>query len=262
MTGLTAAMGYSDAEPRVTSAALTDAMSGVAAASAVLTAIERRERTGEGAFIDLSQHEVGVAFLGEWFIEQQLSGEEPSRLGNRHALYAPHGVYRCQGDDDWIALAARDEDEWAALCALASCGWEEDTRFATFEGRREHTSELDSAIGAWTSTQEKRWLMEALQSRGVPAGAVLSPPEWLVDPHLEARGYFADLVHAETGTGRWDGSPLRFDGERGYEDWQAAPLLGEHNAAVLGELLGLAPDAIAALEREGVIANRPPAVPA
>jgi benzylsuccinate CoA-transferase BbsF subunit len=228
----------------------------------VLTAIERRQRTGEGAFIDLSQHEVGVAFLGEWFIERQLSGEEPARLGNGHAEYAPHGIYRCLGEDDWIALAARTEDEWAGLSALASCGWQEDARFATLEGRRKHTSELDAAIGAWTATQEKRALMEALQSRGVPAGAVLSPPEWLADPHLEARGYFADLVHAETGPGRWDGSPLRFDGVRGYEAWRAAPLLGEHNAEVLAELLGLTPGAVAVLERDGVIADRPPVVPA
>jgi len=262
MTGLTAAMGYSGAEPRVTSAALTDAMSGVAAASAVLTAIERRERTGEGAFIDLSQHEVGVAFLGEWFIERQLSGEEPRRLGNGHAEFAPHGVYRCLGSDDWIALAARTEDEWQALCALASCGWEDDARFMTPEGRRAHASDLDAAIDAWTSTQQKRALMEALQSRDVPAGAVLSPPEWLADPHLEARGYFAELDHAETGRGRWDGSPLRFEGERGYEEWLAAPLLGEHNAAVLGHVLGLSPEAVARLERDGVLADRPPGVPA
>jgi crotonobetainyl-CoA:carnitine CoA-transferase CaiB-like acyl-CoA transferase len=258
MTGLTAVMGHSDAEPRVTSAALTDAMSGVAAAAAVLTAIERRRRTEQGAFIDLSQHEVGVAFLGEWFIERQLRGEEPPRLGNAHAEYAPHGVYRCLGDDDWIALAARTEAEWQALCALTSCGWERDARFATADGRRQHTAELDVQIEAWTSMQEKRALMEALQARGVPAGAVLSPPEWLEDPHLVERGYFAELDHAETGRGRSDGSPLRFDGERAYEAWRAAPLLGQHNTEVLTNLLGLTPQEVEALEREGVLADRPP----
>jgi crotonobetainyl-CoA:carnitine CoA-transferase CaiB-like acyl-CoA transferase len=257
-TGLTAVMGYSNDEPRVTAKAITDAMAGTAAAAAVLTALERRRRTGEGAFLDLSQHEVGVAILGEYMLARQLDGAEPERVGNSHPQYAPHGVYRCAGEDEWIALAARDGAEWAALCAEAGAGWETDLRFASMEGRRDHRAELDAAIEGWTAGLEKRALMTALQARGVPAGAVLKPEEWTVDPHLEARGYFTQLVHAEMGQTKSDGSPLVFEGDRGYEQWRAAPTLGGDNAAVLSRVLGMSSSEIAELEAQGVIMDHPP----
>jgi crotonobetainyl-CoA:carnitine CoA-transferase CaiB-like acyl-CoA transferase len=257
-TGLTALMGYSDDEPRVTAKAIADAMAGTTATAAVLTALARRARTGEGALIDLSQHECGIAFLGEYFVERQLAGHEPERTGNAHREWAPHGVYRCEGDDDWIAIAARDDREWAALCELAGRGWERDPRFGDLAARRANHAALDAEIEAWTADQSKAALMHALQARGVAAGAVLSAPEWLAEPHLEARGYFVELEHEETGRGRWDGSPLRLDGARGYEGWRAAPLLGEHNASVLRQVLGLPADEIASLEARGVIADRPP----
>jgi crotonobetainyl-CoA:carnitine CoA-transferase CaiB-like acyl-CoA transferase len=258
-TGLTALMGYSDAEPRVTAKALTDAMAGTTAVAAVLTGLERRRRTGQGAFIDLSQHEVGVAFLGEHVVERQLADREPARTGNAHPRFAPHGVYRCAGIDSWLALAARDDDEWARLCAFAGAGWEHDVRFASLALRREHRAALDAAIETWTGTRDRDVLMADLQAQHIPAGAVQSPPEWLADRHLLARGYFVDLDHVDAGRARLDGSPLRFDGERGYEDWRAAPGLGEHNEDVLRAVLGATAPELAALERAGMLVTEPPA---
>ncbi|MEZ4501106.1 MAG: CoA transferase [Dehalococcoidia bacterium] len=258
VTGLTSMMGYSDEEPRVTSKAITDAMAGVAAASAVLTALERRDRTGEGALIDLSQHEVGVAYLGEYVLEQQL-GEQPQRLGNAHTEWAPHGVYRCAGDDEWIAIAARDDEEWRALADLAGRGWASEVAFGDVESRRAHRADLDATIEGWTAGQEKHALMRELQARRVPAGAVQKPQEWTVDAHLEARDYFTELEHAEVGPFRSDGSPLRFDGARGTEAWRAAPCLGADNREVLSRLLGMTDDQIDELASLGVIVEEPPA---
>ncbi len=258
LIGLTALMGYSDDEPRVTSCALTDAISGVVAAAAVVTALDRRERTGEGALVDLSQHEAGVTMVGEYFIERQLSGVEPVRDGNGHATAAPHGVYRCAGDDDWIALAASDEAQWQALADFAGAGWDGDARFATVEGRREQRAALDIAIEAWTVGRDKHELMRELQAAGVPAGVVYTPPEVLADPHLDERGYWVELDEPDGGLQRYDGSPLRFDGERGYEQWSAAPGLGADNAAVLEGLLGLSAEEVATLHEAGVVADRPP----
>src|SRR5690606_36946553 len=130
-------------------------------------------------------------------VRRQLTGEEPPRWGNAHPVLAPHGVYRCADDDEWIALAVRTEEEWRALDALAGCGWGEDPRFATLEARREHRMALDSAIEGWTAGRAKHDLMHALQSRGVPAGAVQATPDWLADPHLEARGYFFETDEAD-----------------------------------------------------------------
>ena len=241
-----------------TGTATPDAIAGLAAASAVLTALERRERTGTGARIDGSHHEAGIALLGEYFIEYQLSGKTPEYVANGHARHAPHGIYRCAGDDDWIALAARDEDEWAGLCRVAGRGWDADPRFATGSSRLEHRRELDEVIGAWTRERSKFGLMDELMQVGVPAGAVLTCPEYLGNEHLGERGYFARLSHPDTGTQQYDGSPFVFNGERGYDEWLPSPRLGEHNDSTLSEVLAKSSTEIAELKASGVIVDRPP----
>lgn len=258
LIGLTAIMGYSDHEPRVTSKALTDAMGGIAAAVAVVTALDRRERTGEGGLIDLSQHETGVVMIGEQLIERQQAGIEPSRIGNADRAVAPHGVYRCAGDDDWITIAATDERQWQGLAGAAGAGWADDPRFATNEARLKHREALDEAIEAWTVGFEKVALMSELQAAGVPAGAVYSSPEVMADPHLAARGYWIDLDEPDNGVQRYDGSPVHFDGDRGYAQYAPAPTLGGDNEAVLGGLLGMSDGDVAALYEDGVIVDRPP----
>ncbi|MEE8336728.1 MAG: CoA transferase [Dehalococcoidia bacterium] len=258
LIGLTAIMGYSADEPRVTSKALTDAMGGVAAAAAVVTALDRRERTGKGGLVDLSQHETGVVIIGEHLIERQQSGVEPSRIGNAHRSLAPHGVYRCAGDDEWIAIAAVDDRQWQALAGAAGAGWAADPRFASNEARLEHRAALDEAIEGWTVAHEKVALMNELQAAGVAAGAVYSAPELMADPHLAARGYWIDLDEPDNGVQRYDGWPLHFDGDRGYAQWVPAPTLGGDNEAVLGGLLGISEQEVAALYEQAVIADRPP----
>jgi len=257
ITGLTALMGYSDSEPRVTSKALTDAMAGTTAASAVINALWRRERTGEGCLVDLSQHECGVGFLAEAFIERQLSGEEPRRMGNAHREYAPQGVYRCEGDDEWVAVACRDDAEWTALCLVleigAAPGW------ATVEGRLRAREAIDAVIEALTTGRAKGELMTALAAARVPAGAVQRPGEYLADRHLAARGYFVELEHPEAGTTPWDGNPVRFDGDRGHARWFAAPCLGGQNRETLSRVLGLDDARIDSLYAHGVLADSPPA---
>ncbi|HEY7270319.1 MAG TPA: CoA transferase, partial [Dehalococcoidia bacterium] len=259
VTGMQAIMGYSDDEPRVTSKALTDAIGGTGAAAAVVTALQRREERGRGCHIDLSQHETGVAYVGEFLVESQLTGNEPHRLGNAHRDFAPHGVYRCAGDDEWIAIAVRDDSQWLALCGALGLGAiVEDPRFISAALRQANSAELDAAIEAATRSRAKGELAAALQAAGVAAGPVLSAPEYLADAHLQVRGYLAELNHKEVGPTAWDGSPLLFNGERGYEDWVAAPLLGEDNRPLLAELLHLGADEVDRLYASGVLAERPP----
>ncbi|MEX2031251.1 MAG: CoA transferase, partial [Dehalococcoidia bacterium] len=258
LTGVTALMGYSPAEPRMSAQAITDAMSGTAAAAAVLTALERRARLGTGAFLELSQHEAGISFIGEQCIEFQLTGRPPERRGNGHALMAPHGVYRCAGNDRWIALAVRDDDGWRALCRLAGRGWESDPRFARREDRRAHHETLDAVIEAWTAGIDRDRLLELARGAGVAAGTVNSAPEWLSDPHLRQRGYFFEVDELDAGRHGYDGSPVRFGSRRGYEAWRPAPGLGEHNHSVLDRVAGLSADQIVDLEAAGLIVDRPP----
>jgi crotonobetainyl-CoA:carnitine CoA-transferase CaiB-like acyl-CoA transferase len=131
------------------------------------------------------------------------------------------------------------------------------------EARLGHRAALDAAIEAATSLRDKRELEAALQARGVPAGSVLSAPEYLADPHLNARGYFVELAHPEAGTNTWDGTPVMFNGSRGYEAWLPAPCLGEHASELLASLLGLTESDIQGLFDSHVLADTPPArVPA
>ena len=258
LTGTTALMGYSPDEPRMSVQAITDAMSGTAATAAVLTAVERRARLGEGAFIELSQHEAGISFIGEQCIEYQLTGEVPPRSGNASPRMAPHGVYRCEGDDHWLTLVVRDQDEWLALCRLAGEGWEVRPEFTTLDERLAHRDALDAVLEAWTSRQPKSQLLSDLQSAGIAAGSVQSAPEWLDDAHLRGRGYFFTTEELDTGTRTYDGSPVRFSGDRGYEEWRRAPGLGEHNREVLQEIAWLDSAEVDALEASGIIVDTPP----
>lgn len=258
MTGLPALMGYGDGVPRVSSVGTPDPIVGMHAAAAVVTALQRRARTGASQFVDVSLHESAISELGEYFIEHQLTGHAPPVVANGHRRYAPHGTYRCRGEDDWIVIAARSDEEWAALCRVAGRGWERDPRFATMDVRREHRSTLDAAIAEWAVPQDKLELMHALQAVGVPAGAVLNAPELVADRHLNTRGFFVELYQPDVGPIRYPGTPVVLDGARA-QDWTPAPTLGQHNEEVLGELLGLDADEIASLYERGVIANRPPA---
>lgn len=256
MTGLGALMGYSDEEPRVTSTAVLDAMSGTMASVAAIDALLTRQRTGGGGLVELSQHEAGILFNGESIIRRQLAGREPHRLGNALATCAPSGVYRCAGEDEWIAIEVHTEQQWRSLATLAALGWLEDGRFADMAARIAHRELLDIAVEGFTRPWDKLQLMAALAQVGVPAGAVLSAPEWLADPHLQARDYYSNLADADRDPRRSDGLPLRIDGNRDYGWWRRAPMLGEHNREILDEL-GFTPGEISALEASGVIGNRP-----
>jgi crotonobetainyl-CoA:carnitine CoA-transferase CaiB-like acyl-CoA transferase len=251
-------LGYPDDHAHGTATAISDPMAGTTAAAAILTALERRDETGTGVEIDLSQQEVSIGFIGEYFIGAQLTGHDQQRVGNQHPDYAPHDTYPCRGDDQWIAIAARDDEEWAALCRVADRGWDADERLSSLAGRLLHRTELDELIAAWTATQDKLQLTHALMAAGVPAGGASTGSDLISDPQLTARGFFADLSHSVTGPQRFDGSPVSFDGERGYEHWQPTPMLGEHNHDVLESVLGLSSDDVERLTAAGILATEPP----
>ena len=254
MSGLTTVMGYGAGEPRNTAMALMDPITAVNATAAVLTALRRRQRTGEGAHVEMSLHEGGVAHCGPWLIERQL-GAVPTRLGNRHPRMAPHGVYPCADEDGWIALACRGDDEWRALFELLRpCGaaLAADMDFAA---RVEAADAIDEAIGRWSAGRRKAVAARELQAAGVPAGAVNTTPDMTADAQVRARGFF---VPVEPGPTPMPGNPIKMTGIC-TGDWRPCPALGADNAGVLAEWLGYDAERIGDLGRRGVIADRPPA---
>ena len=249
MSGLTTVMGYGVEEPRNTAMALMDPITGVNAAAIVVDAVRRRQRTGQGGYVEMSLHEGGVAFCGPWLIETQLGGDIRA-LGNRHPQMAPHGIYRCAGDDAWIALACRDDADWRALRGIV----DELPACADLEARCAAQDAIDDAIAAWTAGYDKHAAAERLQAVGVPAGPVNITPDMTADAQVRERGFFVPLEYGPT---PMPGNPIKMAGI-GSDDWTPCPRLGADNATVLTEWLGYDGERIRALEEAGVLVDKPP----
>lgn len=249
LSGLTSVMGYGPDEPRNTAMALMDPITSVNATAAVLDALRRRGRTGKGGYVEMSLHEGGVSYSGPWLIERQLGGDVEA-IGNRHPQMAPHGVYACNGDDAWIALACRDDDDWQALCGVVD-DLQPDLDLTTRFSNHDH---IDEAIARWTSLRSKGEAAATLQAAGVPAGPVNVTPDMTSDPHVQARGFFVPI---EPGPTPMPGNPIKMAGIHS-DDWTPCPRLGHDNRAVLQDWLGYDETRIVALEEAGVLVDKPP----
>ena len=259
-SGLAYTTGYKDGPPVMAEIPYVDYTAGEHTVFAVMAALMRRLRSGQGQFIDVSQTQAAASTIPEALLDFAANGREPVRIGNADPVMAPHGCYPCAGEDRWIAVAVSDDAQWQGLCrVLGRPDWAADGRFAGSLGRQRHREELDRMLAGATASWDARRLMAALQGAGVPAGAVLDSKDLLFDPHLRERGFY-EVVRHHPSTGM---PPLPYAGR----PWQmsatpavapkAAPLMGEHNDFVLRELLGLADSDVARLESEGIIGRAP-----
>jgi crotonobetainyl-CoA:carnitine CoA-transferase CaiB-like acyl-CoA transferase len=255
--GLASITGYPDGRPLMTNETYPDPVVGILAVGALMTALRRRRQTGNGAFVDLSQREAAVTLLGEAVVDYSLCGRVAAPVANRHPQMVPHGVYPCQGDDMWLAIAVSSEAEWCGLCrAIGQPELAADARFSTLFGRRRNQRDLDELLAAWTQAHDHYQAMQILQAHGVLAGPVLTAGEVIADPHLEARTFWDTVEHPEAGTYRQVSTPWKLS-KHPRCGTSPAPGLGEHNHHILGELLGLSAQEIATLEAQGIIGTRP-----
>ena len=237
-----------------------DHSTGYYGAMLAMAAILRRRRTGKGCYLDISQTEVGLMTSGTATLEAQTSGEPTHRLGNRvgAAPWAPHGAYPCRGNDEWIAIAVQNDADWTALAAeLGSPDWSRDPRFGTATSRKANEDDLDRRLAEATRSQDRYDLMDRLQRRGVSACAVQTAADRVErDPQLKARGAYVPLPHSEIGTWPVEKFPAKFGAmhvDVGGLPGRGAPMMGENNDYVYGELLGLKPEEIATLKEEWII---------
>ena len=218
---------------------LGDPAAGQFAVIALLAALRRRDATGEGQYVDLSMVESVGTMLGEATMAFQMNGTVAEARGNRHPFLAPHGTYPCAGDDKWAAIAVETAEEWRALCAvIGRADLADDAALATYEGRAARRTEIDAAIAAWTRERSHYDVTEALQAVGVAATPCLDQEGRFFDPHLQARECYVDTGHPVLGSEPLYGIPYKLS-ERPGAIRGRAPLLGEHNAEVLGDLLGV-----------------------
>ena len=221
---------------------------------AILAALERRRRTGEGCVIDLSQYEAGLQFLGPALLEHAANGTVPTRDANHDRVAVPHGVYPTQGDDCWIALSVWSDDEWARFReVLGDPAWSRVGSLGSAEGRRAREVELDSHIAEWTKSRSREEAVSALRARGLSAAPVESVGELFDDPQLAHRGVWQRAPHAGLGEVGLMAPPFALSETPARAD-RAGPMLGEHNEEVFKGLLGLSADEYASLAADGVFA--------
>ena len=235
--GLTDVTGYADGHPRLLGSYFPDVVSATYAAMATLTALHDRRRTGMGHHVDVAMTECLMTLITEPMVAKATGSYTPGRDGSHHPLHAPHNVYATSGDDQWVAITARTESEWAGLCRVIG-SLANDDRFATAESRKQNEAALDEVIAAWTATRGKNDIARELAAAGVSVAPVLNPQEVVEHPHPVAREFFASVEHPEAGVRRTAKVPWRVDG--GYAGEQRrASLLNEHTEAILGEVLGI-----------------------
>lgn len=254
LAGISEVTGWPDRGPTGQGGPYTDFLAGAMGAAAVMTALVHRERTGEGQYIDLSQNECSMQFLIPAFLDYSANGRVASRLGNRRPGYAPHGVYRCAGDEEsWCTISVRTDAEWQSLCeVLGQPDWTQDAKFATQQSREAHAEVLDAHLTSWTEQYSAHQVMERLQRVGVPAAVVLDAAGLDTDPQLAHRQHYARTDHPRIGENIIDRYGFRLSATPDAVE-VPAPLLGQHNDYILGGLLGLSQENIDRLTTAGVV---------
>ncbi|MGE0722998.1 MAG: CaiB/BaiF CoA transferase family protein [Alphaproteobacteria bacterium] len=229
-------------------------------ALAIVGALYHRQRTGEGQKIDASQCEAGIFLTAPTILDWSVNGRVWQRYGNRspYKPAAPHGAYRCAGDNRWIAIACFEDAEWTALARVAGePGWTRDPRFGSLEARLAHQDALDAVVGAWTVNHDEYDLMQRLQAAGVPAGVCQNAEDRVDrDPQLAALHWLTEVTGTKIGTWPVAELPMKMTATPPYVGGpidRGAPCYGEDNRYILGELLGMSSGEIDKLAADGVI---------
>jgi benzylsuccinate CoA-transferase BbsF subunit len=243
VTGMTDMTGYPDGPPgRAGALGHCDFTAGIHLALTAIAALEHRARTGEGQMVDLSQTEALACTLGDLYFHWIMNKDKVSRVGNKDDWWAPHDCYRCQGEDQWVAIAVCSNQEWQAFCrAIGKPAWITDSRFADALGRKQNEQELDRLITEWTSSHTKFEVVELLQKAGVAAFPSMLQEDLYNDPHLKERGFLEEVKgpgeRGEVFGGVFEGPPWRFSDTPAK--LAPAPVLGQDNAYVFKRLLGM-----------------------
>ena len=253
LAGLTHVTGVPGRLPITPFGAYTDFIVPKFMVAATLAAVDHRNRTGRGVYLDFSQLEAVLHFVAPMLLDYAVNGRVKEREGNRHPAAAPHGVYPCRAEDSWCAIACFTEGEWAALCdVLKRPEWARDPRFARLVARKAHEEALDAALAERTREWPARDLMVALQGAGVPAGVVADSRDLFEDPQLQHRGHFTVVDHPELGPHAVDTPEFHLSRTPFRIRW-SAPLLGQHTEHVCREILGMSEAEYLELAAAGVL---------
>ena len=255
--GMSAMIAYPGGTPTVTGPSYLDPIGGFNAAAAIMTALVHRQATGEGQHVEISQVEAAMQFIGPELLAAADSGFDPEPDGNHVEHAAPQNCYPARGNDERIVIAAEDDEQWQKLCrVLERPDLAADPELASLVGRKRQEDRIDAVIANWTAAHDKHELAELLQEAGVAAAPVNTPRDVAASPYLNARGFFVELDHPDTGSHRYPGLPFHLEKTPGA-CCTAAPIFGADNHHLLREVLGMGEAEFVELQSKRAIADAP-----
>ena len=251
LSGLNNVTGWPDLPPPGIPGAYTDFIVPPINATSLLAALDYKERTGKGQFLDLSQLDAALHYLAPMFLDYAVNDRILKRNGNRLSYAAPHGVYRCKGEDAWCAIAVFSDEEWQGFCeVLGNPGWTQEERFSTLLSRVKNVEELEKLLEEWTVTHTREEVMSLMQAAGVPAGAVNTGEDVWKDPQLRHLNALIELEHPDIGKCFCEREGVELS--KTYYTAERPALLGEHTQYVCEEILGMSDEEFVGLFEEGI----------
>lgn len=251
MAGIQDLAGWPDRAPAGPFGPYTDYPAPRFALTALLAALDHRNRTGQGVFIDQAQAEGSMQLLAPALIDYKNGGPALQRRGNDDPQMCPHGVYPCLApegrDESWVAIAVASDQQWTRLAELISADGS-----LSFEQRRQQQSEIDSALSEWTSSRSAAEVEDTLQRAGIAAHRLATTEDAANDPQLAHRNHFRRLLHSLHGETVIEG-PRYILSETPIDPARPAPQYGEHNEQILKDVLGLSDGEIEDLAASGAL---------
>ena len=252
MAGINSMIGYVPNRPLQTGLSYADPVSGLNLVNAILAFARRRTLTGKGNFIDLALADSPLGTLGEFFVANSVTGYEQHPNGNRHSEYAPHGAFRCFGDDQWIAISITNDFQWEQLKDEVNDIRLESSDYDDISGRKVNEEAINRIMEEWTSRKDAGELMKQLQQKRVPAAKVSNNLDVLNDPHLNGREYFSHFKISEKTIEKYDGQAIPGN-QKERSKWFPMRDLGEDSNTILMEYLGYSEDKYLSLLEQEVI---------
>lgn len=250
--GMNSVTGYDGDDFGEVGGTFTDPLTGNLMVLATLTGLWHQRRTGQGQLVDVSMVEASLMQLAPFVMDYTANGRIAQPEGNDLGTAAPHNCYPCLGDDEWVAIAVTNDEEWFAFCdAIGHPDWTTDPDYQDQLTRYQNRDALDALVSDWTCGRTAREITASLQACGVPAGPTYDAADLYEDPQLNAREFFVEVEHPVVG--RKPVMRLPWLMESADSQYWAAPLLGEHNDLVFKDFLGLPDEEIASLRAEEVI---------
>jgi benzylsuccinate CoA-transferase BbsF subunit len=245
-------VGWPDRPPVPPSTYYTDQLSPMYASLAIMVALDYRRRTGKGQYIDHAQIEAGLNYMTPLILDYEANGRELALTGNKCENAAPHGIYRCQGEDRWVAIAVLTEDEWQSFKrVIGGPEWVQAPRFDTAAGRVANSEELDKLVESWTVNYPPEKIQDMLQRAGVAAGLVANARDLDRDPQFNHYNFYHELEHPYMGKLRYyHPAPLKLSAAEA--EVQRPVLVGEHTDEICTQILGMSQEEVDSLRQKGV----------